>query len=200
MDTQTTVAAFDFDGTISYRDSLLPFLIFIDGLPLTLLKFIPLLPTLLGFQLGFISREKTKEAIFTAFFRGKPIEQLRFQGELFAADQLEKEIRPEAIDHIRWHQQEGHLCILISASLDIYLQPWAEAVGFDHIICSQLEIDKEDRVTGHLAGPNCRGEEKVKRLKEIMGEEKNYYLYAYGDSDGDKELLEFADEPFLRSS
>jgi phosphoserine phosphatase len=44
---------------------------------------------------------------------------------------------------------------------------------------------------------NCYGQEKVNRLLEVEPDRKNYYLYAYGDSRGDREMLAFADFPTL---
>ena len=87
-------------------------------------------------------------------------------------------------------------CVLISASIDAYLDPWSKLAGFDHVICSRLETTPAGNVTGRLVGLNCWGPEKVRRLEELFGPLKKYTLYAYGDSRGDKELLAGADYPF----
>lgn len=88
--------------------------------------------------------------------------------------------------------------MLISASVDTYLVPWAQRVGFDKVATSLLEIDANQCITGRLVGKNCWGPEKVRRLQELVGPKEGYVLYAYGDTRGDRELLQYADHPFYR--
>lgn len=195
---RAVVAAFDFDGTITDRESLLPFLRSFCGTRSLFINGIKLLPYYALFLLGHLSRQRIKEHVISVFLAGIDSQTLKEQGRLYAAKNLKHYIRPKAIERLRWHQKRGDLCILISASLDFYLKPWAEHYQFDDLICSQLEISKEGIVTGRLQGTNCWGEEKVRRLIEQVGPKAQYYLYAYGDSRGDRELLELADEPFFR--
>jgi phosphatidylglycerophosphatase C len=88
---------------------------------------------------------------------------------------------------------------VISASLDIYLEPGAQAVGVDQVLCSSLRSDRAGRVSGRLAGANCFGPEKLRRLQDSLGDRSGYILYAYGDSRGDRELLASADHAFYRT-
>jgi phosphatidylglycerophosphatase C len=193
------VAAFDFDGTITTRDSLVPFLFFLKGTWKALWLFISLLSSLALFSLKIISRQTAKEKILTRFLAGMPIDVLRQKGAEYAAGSLKSLVRPEALERILWHQSQGHRCVIVSASIDLYLPIWAKEQGFDHVISSQLEITSDGRVTGILHGQNCWGEEKVHRLRAWLGDEKTVYLYAYGDSRGDQELLAIADSPHWRS-
>lgn len=192
------VAAFDFDGTISYNDTLASFLLFSVGLWRYTLKMLTLLPLFVAYLVGLRSRQQTKEKVLRRFFGGVPISKLRCLGKQFAEKGLPKHIRPEALERIAWHCARGDRCILISASLETYLDPWAKAHGFEATIASILESDGQGRFTGRLLGLNCRNHEKVRRLEEYAGPNTSYTLYAYGDSDGDKELLAAADYPFYR--
>lgn len=192
-----TIAAFDFDGTLTYRDSLLSFLIFAVGPVRTILYLLLELPYLLGFCMGVISRQKVKEAVLTRFFLGESIEALKKKGESFAKNHLPSLVRPEGLERIIWHRNQGHRCILVSANLALYLEPWSKANGFDVCLATRLEVTSSGKVTGRLEGLNCRGEEKVCQLKKNIGNER-VILYAYGDSDGDRELLTFADYPYYR--
>jgi len=126
------------------------------------------------------------------------IDALRQAGERFAVHVLPSLLRHEAMQRLEWHKQHGHRCVVISASLELYLQPWAIKAGFDDVIATQLETRDDGRVTGKLSGANCYGIEKVRRLETLLGERTGYSLYAYGDSRGDKELLSFADHPYYR--
>lgn len=193
-----TVAAFDFDGTISKFDVLLPFLIFLDG-PLKAAGRIFLkIPILLGYLLGLFSRQETKEAILTPFIAGKSLDELQKKGRAFSKGPLKKLIRQKALQKIQWHQSQGHRCVVISATLDIFLKPWADEMKFNDLICSKIETDGEGKATGKLEGANCWGPEKTRRLLELLGSKNRFELYAYGDSRGDRELLELADYPFYK--
>jgi len=102
------------------------------------------------------------------------------------------------MDRLQWHLEQGHRCIIVSASIDIYLEPWAESFGVHDVICSRL-ASPNGFVTGKLMGANCWGPEKVRRLEEEFGNLEDYNLFAYGDSRGDRELLAAADHPFYRT-
>ena len=198
VDSRPVVAAFDFDGTLTYYDSLLFFFLYVVGPFKTLFYLLLQLPTLTLFAFGRKTRLETKEAILTQFLKGVPMEELREKGEAFAKEGLSRHLRPGALPRLKWHKKQGHRCVLVSASLDVYLEPWAKLVGFDDALTTRLAIDKEGKVTGKLFGPNCRAAEKVSRLIQLIGPLEKCRLYAYGDSRGDKELLEAADDPFYR--
>lgn len=192
---QTPVAAFDFDGTLIDRDSLLPFLIYRNGYLQVYLNLFFLLPFFLAFLFKIISRQAVKEKILTRFLKGCKMGELQDTGKRYAAEILDTFIRPDVLKKLKLHQKEGHRCIIISASPNIYLEAWAERYGVRRVLSSELELSPDGIVTGRLKGQNCRGDEKVRRLLEELGPKQNYYLYAYGDSRGDKELLALADCP-----
>lgn len=193
-----TIAAFDFDGTITTGDSLLVFLKYAAGSWNTFKSLFLLAPFLIGFLFKCVSRQKVKEKILSRFFAGMPINWMKELGDSFAySKELEKMIRPSARQRLAWHQKQGHRCVLISATLDIYLIPWAKQEGFHDVLSSKLEANSSGVVTGRLEGLNCWGAEKTRRLQETFGPQKgNYILYAYGDSRGDWELLAAANYPF----
>lgn len=192
------VAAFDFDGTLINRDSLLPFLFYTNGWNKTIIKLVQSSPVLIGFVLGLRSRQEAKECLLTQFFKGMPIGELNNLAETYAAKHLNDYLREGALERIKWHQDQGHRCILVSASIETYLKPWGKANGFSEVIASKLETTEDGIVTGRLKGKNCWGEEKVRRLEQVVGPKKEYILYGYGDSRGDQELLKLADYPFYR--
>lgn len=193
-----TVAAFDFDGTMTYRDSLLPFFSFVEGHVKTYLKLLLAVPYVLGFLLGIKSRQQVKEFVLSKFFGNMPFEQLKSYSLKYAHQKLPHLVVPEAMQRLQWHLSQGHRCILISANLEVYLEPWAKQNGFHDVIASKLKLNGNGHVTGELIGANCWGPEKCRRLEEILGQKKTYKLYVYGDSRGDKELLRLADYPYYR--
>lgn len=192
------VAAFDFDGTLTHRDTLLPFLLYTTSFPVFAGNMLILLHTFASYALGLISNGVAKQRLLTCFFAGLPIEQLRIKAEQFAAQRLPKLMRPAALRRLAWHKQQGHRCVVVSASLELYVRPWALQAGFDEVIASRMETSADGRISGNFLEGNCFGSEKVRRLEALLEGRSGYILYAYGDSRGDRELLASADFAFYR--
>lgn len=192
------VAAFDFDGTLTRRETLLPFLLHTLGAAAVARHALILSPTLAGYGLGMIRNDVAKEKVFIRCLAGMGMDELQRKGENFAAYVLPGLLRHEAMQRFKWHKQRGHRCVVISASLELYVRPWAQRAGFDDVIATHLETRDDGHVTGKLSGDNCFGIEKVRRLETLLGAREGYTLYAYGDSRGDKELLSSADHAYYR--
>lgn len=202
---KTTIAVFDFDNTLTQRDSLLPFLqISVSDKPSALtsrLRFfwqvLRMSPILTAYVLKLIPNYRAKEAVLTHFLSGMTREHLQRLTENFAVKEIPKLLRPEALQRLRYHQQQGHHTILVSASLEAYLLPWARIIGIDQVIATKLE-SQSGILTGRIQGKNCYGPEKVERLTEVLGDLNQYSIYAYGDSRGDREMLDAATFPYYR--
>ncbi|MGH8196138.1 MAG: HAD family hydrolase [Woeseiaceae bacterium] len=192
------VAAFDFDGTLTRGDTLFPFLRFVSGYPRFAAKSCMIAPTLCRLAVANIDNHTAKERVLRRFLLGRSRDELADLGRQFADRVLPRMLRREAMDRLRWHQELGHNCILLSASLDIYLEPWARHERFDKLACSVLEMDGAGRATGALKGRNCYGAEKVRRLRELIDEGEISELYAYGDNKGDQDVLAIANHAYHR--
>ena len=192
------VAAFDFDGTLTRHDTLFPFLLHIAGPVKFLNKIIVLSPELLSYALGLMRNDVAKIKVLRCFLANMDMDTLQQHALQFAENKLPMMQRNEAMQRFQWHKKQGHRCVVVSASLEIYLRPWASKAGFDNILGSQLEQIDNNRTSGKLLGENCFGPEKMRRLQALLGPRKGYTLYAYGDSRGDKELLSAANYPFYK--
>lgn len=197
--TSSSIAIFDFDHTMTDRDSLLPFLFYVKGFWKTLYHLAALTPTFARFLVGNLSRQKTKEKILTRFIGGRLFTEVNALGQSYSDHQLDSYLKPEALQRLAWHQSQGHRCLLVSASLEFYLKHWAKRHGFENVIASILELTPTGCVTGKLVGLNCWGPEKERRLVAYLGSTENVQLYVYGDSRGDQEILALADYPFYRT-
>jgi HAD superfamily hydrolase (TIGR01490 family) len=193
------VAAFDFDGTVTRRDSLLPFLGFVAGYPALAWHVFRMSPVLASYLIGRTRNDVAKERLLTRVLGGRSHGELLEQGNRFAQQVLPRLLRPEAMERFSWHRSQGHRCVLVTASLECYVTPWARAQGFHDILATRIEVAPEGRVTGRLLGRNCYGEEKRRRLEELIGPRAGYQLYVYGDSRGDHELLACADFAYYRN-
>lgn len=191
------LALFDFDCTITTRDTLLPFLLGLHPFQKNIINSLKLVPVFAGYKTGWLDNHTAKEKLLTTFLENFSYPDLKTAALDFSQQKIPHWIKPEALNRIRWHQAQDHRCILISAGLEIYLQPWAELTGFSDVLATRLE-SQQDRVSGKILGRNCFAQEKVERLlvlfrMDLNALKKNYTLYAYGDSRGDKELLACAD-------
>lgn len=186
------LAIFDFDGTVTTRNSFADFILSTHGIVGALWGLLVLSPALMAYALGFIPNWKAKQRVFAYFYKGW--EKGRFEaaaGE-YAREKLPAIVRPVALQRVEWHKEQGHRVVIVSASFEDYLKPWCDARGAD-LLATQVEI-KEGRLTGEFASGNCYGEEKLDRLKQAYHLNDFEFIYAYGDSKGDKVLAKIANE------
>lgn len=191
-----TIAAFDFDGTLTTRDTLPLFIIHARGWGRFICGMLRLTPMLCGYLSGGIPNGEAKQRLFAHFFKGMPYKDFKRYGETFAK-KTDKYRNTKMIGILERHKEQGHCICIISASMEEWIGPWAAQYGVGRVIATEAEIDGKGFMTGRFRSPNCNGKEKVKRLLEKEPERKEYYLYAYGDSKGDMPLLEFADRGIM---
>ena len=186
------MAAFDLDGTLTRRDTLLPFLLQVAGVTSTARALVLEAPTLILTALGRRSRHEAKERLLVRLLHGRDVVQLEPAAELFAAHAERHLLREWARDRIAWHRTQGHEVIIVTASPELYVSALGRRLGVDAVLGTRLAVDADGRLTGRLLGANCRGPEKVVRLQDWLGVRRTL-LIAYGDSPGDRELLAVAD-------
>ena len=187
------IAAFDFDGTITRKDTLIEFLRFAGGSARFYAVVALYSPLLVLMKLKLYSNQKAKEKIFAHYFKGMPIKQFDDLCRSFYEQQGQSLIYADAKAQIAKHKEQGDEVVIISASIGNWVCRFAEALKADKLLATQVEVH-DGKITGRFLTANCYGKEKVKRLLSAYPERSNYYLLAYGDSRGDKELLQFADE------
>lgn len=194
------IVLFDFDGTLTRHDTLFPFLRHALGAPAFLRRLPDCLPALTGLALKRLSNQDAKEAVLTRMLAGETLAHLQARGRDFADRGLDRLARPAGMRALQAHQAAGHDCVLVSASLDLWLQPWAERHGLTGVVSSRLAVDDDGRVTGRLDGTNCRGAAKPAAvaawLATLPPEEPVDLVAAYGDSAADQPLLELARSGF----
>ncbi len=194
--TERTVAVFDFDGTLTRRDTLLPFLRRTRGASRTSIALLAnSLVLARGMVTGGDGRDVGKEAVLQHLLAGQDVEELRAAATVFSDVVVDRGLRSSVLDRVRWHASEGHELVIITASPELYVGPIGERLGFAAVLGTRLETDSNGRLTGRLDGRNCRGAEKVDRLRAWLGDEAAT-VYAYGDSSGDRQLWEFADHAY----
>lgn len=190
------LVAFDFDGTLTWRDSFLAFLAWRFGPARYALGMARLAPATLAF---FADRDRgrLKGAAVREFLVGQSRADLVARADVFASGHARRLFRPDAIRCWKQWQKQGARLVIVTASPEIVVAPFAHGLGAEAVIGTRLEFSANDIATGALDGANCRGPEKVRRLKAAYGDDIRLEA-AYGDSDGDREMLALAEEPGMK--
>lgn len=194
----TTVAAFDFDGTLTSRDTVVPFLRLLagsralaGGLALSSRRVVP--------AIARRDRDALRSVATDRVFRGRAIDEVETRAATYGEAIHRSWLRPDTTDRLRWHLDEGHRVVVVSASYEQYVRVVGDRLGVEAVLATRLEVGPDDMCTGRLLGPNCRGAEKVARLHAWFDEQglsrDDLVLWAYGDSAGDRDLLASADHP-----
>lgn len=201
------VAAFDFDGTLTRGDTLLPFLARGLGWPRLLWAMLRCAPWLAGYALRLVRNDVAKARLMQATLGGRSLAEVDDWRARWLAKDFQGQWQDWTLARLAWHQQAGHCCVIVSASPDIYLASVAEQLGVDGLICTEMEVAEGQEgacLTGRMRTPNCHGTQKVLRLNHWLtarfGAEPlgAMTLYAYGDTAGDKPLLRLAQQAWYR--
>lgn len=189
------IAVFDFDGTLTTKDTFKLFVKFAKGEKKFWQGMLVHSFYLGAFAFKLIPNWYVKQKMFGFYFRGMPLQEFDQYCERFAAE-VEKIERPKLLARSRQHKEQECRTIIISASIENWIRPWAGRKGFDQVIGTKIEVDAQGLITGRFETKNCFGQEKVNRLLEQYPERSSYTLFAYGDSNGDKQMIGFADEGY----
>ena len=186
-----SIVAFDFDGTLTTRDSFTAFLAWKAGPWAYLSGLLLMAPQLLAY-LAHRDRGRLKAAATARFLGGMDAAALAGEAERFAVQHAQSMLRPDAVQAWRNWRAQGAVMVIVTASPDITVQPFARGLGADLLIGTRLAVNESDRITGRFETPNCRGAEKVRRLREAFGDDM-VLAAAYGDTSGDREMLRLAE-------
>lgn len=191
------IVTFDFDGTLTTKDTLLVFIRYACGFWAFVVGFLRYSPLLVLMKLGLYPNYKVKQKVFSYFFKGMKLEVFDTLCQRFAQD-YHHLLRPQGIEAMNQAFSDGAEVMIVSASIDNWVKPFFENLSNQNnrsilILGTQIEV-KDGLLTGRFLTKNCYGQEKVNRIMALYPHRENYHLTAYGDSRGDKELLAFADE------
>ena len=190
------VVAFDFDGTLTIRDSFTTFLRWRAGPGAWALGLVKMAPAVAAYARDR-DRGRIKAASVKEFLKGVSRTQLEADAERFADQAWAGFMRPDALKVWNdWGARGAHR-VIVTASPETTVTPFARRLGAEGLLGTQFAFDSDDRITGAFASPNCRGEEKVRRLRAAYGDDV-HLTAAYGDTSGDTEMIAAADEKGFR--
>ena len=193
VDGSRFIVAFDFDGTLTTKDTFVEFIRFTKGTWNLVTGFLRYTPLLVLMILRLYPNYKAKQKVFSHFFKGMELKEFNQHCEAFAT-QCHYLMRREGMLAVKQARSNGVETVIVSASISNWVKPCIKA---DAYLCTEVEV-KDGRLTGRFLTNNCYGQEKVNRFLEKYPHRETYHLTAYGDSRGDKELLAFADESYYK--
>ncbi|MEO6455016.1 MAG: HAD-IB family hydrolase [Ginsengibacter sp.] len=186
----------DFDGTITNKDSFLDFILFSSTIPKLVLRSIFALPFFIAYKLKLMESDPAKEKIFSTFFKNIPEKDLIVAGEQYCRKKLKKILRKNAIATLRDHQQLAHTICIVTASAGYWVKPWCDENNYQ-LICTGYQT-QSGKMTGRYDGNNCRGVEKVNKIKEKYNLTDFTEIYCYGDTKDDLPMLKLGTKKYYQ--
>ncbi|MGC4128703.1 MAG: HAD family hydrolase [Bergeyella sp.] len=186
---------FDFDGTLTYKDTMFLYLKFYNRAKYDL-QFLKHLPLFVLLKLKLLDAESVKKSFVSSILKGEKKERIEAKSQKFFEEYYPKIFRQNALDFIKNIDRENTESYIVTASLDIWVKPFADEFQLN-LLATEAEF-KNDVFTGNFKTKNCNGIEKVNRIKSAIDGKKFDKKIAFGDTNGDKPMLNFADESYFR--
>ena len=147
-------------------------------------------------KLKIANTERVKKSFISSVLKGESQEKIQQKAQQFFNENYPKIIRENTLEFIQNIDRENTESYIVTASLDIWVQPFATHLGM-HLIATEARFEG-GVYSGNFKTKNCTSEEKVKRIKKAIEDKKFDKIIAFGDSEGDREMLEWADESYYQ--
>ena len=190
------IAFFDFDGTITTKDTMLEFIRYYKGALHFYAGALINSPFIFAYKAGVIRKITAKQKFLGFYFKGVSVEEFEAKCKAFSAEKLPALIRPKAIEEIKKLQNAGVRVVIVSASAENWIKYWAAENNIE-VMGTRLAT-ADNRIAGTFDGENCYGNEKVCRIRERFDLNNYSEIFCYGDSRGDKEMLQLASHAFYK--
>ncbi len=197
MDTRTIGAFFDFDKTLIDVDSPSLGIRYLWEKGLISLPYIIKVMAFNVFYQRHLISDDLMARVLISFYRNKPFAPFDAGSEEYYEEVIKPHLAPNIVECVKGHKDQGHTLVLISAGLRYLLKPVASDLGFDHLVCTDLEVRPDGTLTGRTIGPICTDSHKRKlamKLADGLGIDLSE-SYAYGNHQADIPLLELVGHP-----
>ncbi|MBP1165393.1 HAD superfamily hydrolase (TIGR01490 family) [Chryseobacterium sp. PvR013] len=182
---------FDFDGTLTYKDTMFMYLKFYDSTKYRI-QFLRHVPLFILLKLKLAETEKVKKSFIGSILRGQTQQKIEQKSKQFFEQHYPKIVRENALDFIKNIDRNNTQSLLVTASLDIWVKPFADELKME-LVSTRAEF-KNGVFTGNFVGKNCNGKEKLVRIKAEINDSKYDKIIAFGDTSGDRPMLKWANE------
>lgn len=197
MSEEKIAAFFDFDNTFLANDSGKLGIIYLYKEKIISLPF--LMKVGLAnqfFKRNLIDSDKMARLIIK-LYKGLELQPLKEGVKDFFEKHLKPNYAPSMMKKLEEHRAEGHVLVMLSASIRYMLEYVVEDAGFDHLLCSDLEIGEDGLLTGEPKGEICAGTYKAQAARKLAEDLKINLdkSYAYGDHGSDIDILSIVGNP-----
>lgn len=194
----SAIALFDLDGTLTYHDTLMPFLAgYLARRPARLWRLWRLAPALIEYAVRGRDRGRLKSRVIRAVMGGDERAAIDAWARAFASGLGPRQkFRAAALTTLEAHRAAGDHLVLLSASPDLYVPYVGRALNFERTLCTEV-LWAGDRLDGALRTANRHGDEKLRCLETLRTQYPNARITAYGNSASDLAHLERADRAVL---
>jgi HAD superfamily hydrolase (TIGR01490 family) len=186
---------FDFDGTLTEKDSLNEFLKYAVGLQVYFFKLLLFSPVFILYKLKVIKNNIAKEILLSLFFKNWKEKKFKKIARKFSLEEINKILNQDIYTKLINYKNENNRIIVASASLECWLKPWCDKQGID-LLSTRLKF-KEGFFTGKLLTKNCYGKEKVNRINQYVNILEFDEIIVYGNSSGDKEMFNISNISYM---
>ncbi|MDF1884244.1 haloacid dehalogenase-like hydrolase [Sulfurimonas sp. SAG-AH-194-C21] len=186
-----TLALFDFDGTLTTKDSLGEFIKFAVGKPTYYFKLALFSPIFFLYKTKLMDNSYAKELLFRLYFYKINEDEFKKKAQKYGETKINDILRQNIYEKFLQHIKNGDKVLLVSASMRCWLSPWAQKHKVE-LLCTELAFENKT-FTGHFKTKNCHGEEKLTRVQAHLNLDDYDKIYTYGDSSGDDAILGVAD-------
>lgn len=183
------LAFFDFDGTITSKDTFIEFAIFYKGKVGFILSLMKSIPSLIKWKLKIGSNSEAKQDLFNHLFKNESLKTFNSKCQEFSP-KIEQMLRQDTMKRISEFKDSNIPVVIVTASILNWIYPWALKNGISKVLATEIEVNKNGFLTGKFSTPNCHGEEKVKRIKKEYPNIEAYETYAFGDSKADMPMIQ----------
>jgi HAD superfamily hydrolase (TIGR01490 family) len=185
---------FDFDGTLTRRDSLWAFLIFTRGRIAVFISILILSPVFVFYVLGFVNGGRLKEILLRWHMKGTTLSELQSLAVEFNDQIVDKMLRTEILEKLIMHKNNGDEVCVVTASCDVWVKPFCDKYQCS-LLATEMEFDGSG-YSGNFRTPNCNKQEKVVRIKAAYQLENFEKIIAFGNSDDDLPMFALANETY----
>ena len=122
-----SIYVFDFDGTLTYKDTLLEFIKYSKGIFRFIFGFLLFSPLLVLMKLHLYDNGKAKQQLFAFYFQGMSLTTFDTLCHDFARDKHVL-FRPQAFLYLQSIKKQADQILVISASIDNWVRPFFSTI------------------------------------------------------------------------
>lgn len=191
---RNNLAAFDFDGILTFKHSFWRFLVDVAGPWRFFTTLVILFPTIIQLATDRISYAQAREKFTHTFLKGESVEHVHRVSRRFMRKKMPGWVSIATLQRLRWHQSQGHTTVLLSHYPDCYLLPWGQTMGFDLVHGTSLEVEN-GHFTGRFVDTVGSDAANLGRLENIMGDLSQFRVYTYGDKHAQQDPIPVVHKP-----